>query len=47
MIDKYVYEDSLSYSTPINTGFRGMFAIANNSPHVVLLSKDSTGTESQ
>ena len=43
---KYVYEDSLSYSTPINTGFRGIFAIANNSPHVVLLSKESTGTES-
>jgi hypothetical protein len=43
---KYVYEDSLSYSTPINTGFRAIFAIANNSPHVVLLSKESTGTES-
>lgn len=43
---KYVYEDSLSYSTPINTGFRGIFAIANNSPHVVLLSKESSGTES-
>jgi hypothetical protein len=42
---KYVYEDSLSYSTPINTGFRGIFAIANNSPHVVLLSKESSGTE--
>jgi hypothetical protein len=42
---KFVYDDSLSYSTPINTGFRCVFAIANNSPHVVFLSKDSTGTE--
>jgi len=42
---KYVYDDSLSYSTPINTGFRCVFAIANNSPHVVLLSKQATGTE--
>ena len=42
---KFVYEDSLSYSTPINTGFRGVFAIANNSPHTVLLSKESDGIE--
>jgi hypothetical protein len=35
----------LSYSTPINTGFRGVFAIANNSPHTVLLSKESDGIE--
>jgi hypothetical protein len=42
---KFVYDDSLSYSTPINTGFRCVFAIANNSPHVVFLSKDSTGSE--
>ena len=42
---KFVYEDSLSYSTPINTGFRAVFAIANNSPHVVLLSKEADGIE--
>ena len=42
---KFVYEDSLSYSTPINTGFRGIFAIANNSPHTVLLSKEADGIE--
>jgi len=42
---KFVYEDSLSYSTPINTGFRGVFAIANNSPHTVLLSKEADGIE--
>ena len=42
---KFVYEDSLSYSTPINTGFRGVFAIANNSPHTVILSKEADGVE--
>jgi hypothetical protein len=37
MIDEY----SLSYSTPINTGFRAKIAIANNSPHMVFLRKES------
>lgn len=37
IVDEY----SASYSTPINTGFRGKFAIANNSSHMVYLKKDS------
>ena len=37
---KLVTEYSLSYSTPINTGFRARMAIANNSPHMVLLTKE-------
>ena len=32
-IDSY----ALSYSTPINTGFRAKFAIANNSPYMVFI----------
>jgi hypothetical protein len=38
---KLVTEDSLSYSTPINTGFRARMAIANSSPHMVILTKES------
>ena len=36
-----VDEYSLSYSTALNTGFRAKMAIANNSPHMVYLSKQS------
>jgi hypothetical protein len=43
---KIVDEYSISYSTPLNTGFRAKFAVANNSPHVVLLSKEADGIES-
>lgn len=38
---KIVDEYSLAYSTPINTGFRAKIAIANNSPHMVFLRKES------
>ena len=38
---KLVTEHSLSYSTPLNTGFRARMAIANNSPHMVFLTKES------
>jgi hypothetical protein len=38
---KLVTEDSLSYSTPLNTGFRARMAIANSSPHMVVLTKES------
>jgi hypothetical protein len=38
---KLVDEHSLSYSTPINTGFRAKIAVANNSPHMVFLRKES------
>ena len=38
---KLVTENSLSYSTPINTGFRARMAIANNSSHMVFLTKES------
>jgi hypothetical protein len=38
---KLVTEDSLSYSTPLNTGFRARMAIANSSPHMVILTKES------
>jgi hypothetical protein len=38
---KLVDEYSLAYSTPINTGFRARMAIANGSPHMVHLKKDS------
>ena len=38
---KLVDEYSLSYSTPINTGFRARMAIANGRPHMVILKKDS------
>lgn len=33
LVDEY----SLSYSTPIHTGFRAKFAIANNSPYMVFI----------
>lgn len=38
---KLVDEYSLSYSTPINTGFRARMAIANGRPHMVILKKDA------
>jgi len=38
---KLVDEYSISYSTPINTGFRARMAIANGVPHMVHLKKDS------
>jgi len=38
---KLVDEYSLSYSTPLNTGFRARMAIANGRPHAVILKKDS------
>lgn len=38
---KLVNEYSISYSTPINTGFRAKMAIANNSPNMVLLTKEA------
>jgi len=37
IVDEY----SVSYSTPINTGFRAKFALVNNSSHMVYLKKDS------
>lgn len=37
LVDEY----SLAYSTPINTGFRAKMAIANNSSHMIYLSKQS------
>ena len=37
IVDEY----SLSYSTPINTGFRSKFAIVNNSSHMVFIKKDA------
>lgn len=38
---KLIDEYSLSYSTPLNTGFRAKMAIANNSPHMVFLHKEA------
>ena len=38
---KLVDEYSLSYSTPLNTGFRARMAVANGRPHTVILKKDS------
>jgi hypothetical protein len=38
---KIIDEYSLAYSTPLNTGFRAKIAIANNSPHMVFLRKES------
>jgi len=38
---KLIDEYSLSYSTPINTGFRAKMAIANNSSNMVFLRKDA------
>lgn len=38
---KIIDEYSLSYSTPLNTGFRAKMAIANNSPNMVFLHKES------
>jgi hypothetical protein len=38
---KLVDEYSLSYSTPLNTGFRARMAIANGAPHMIHLKKDS------
>lgn len=36
----FVDDSSLSYSTVLNTGFRGKFAIANNLGHMVWIHKD-------
>lgn len=36
-----IQDSAVAYSTVVNTGFRGKFMIANNSPHVVFLNKDS------
>ena len=38
---KIIDEYSLSYSTPINTGFRAKMAVINNSPNMVFLQKES------
>ena len=38
---KIVDDYALAYSTPINTGFRAKIAIANNSPHMVFIRRDS------
>ena len=38
---KLVNDNSLAYSTPLNTGFRGRMAIANGSPHMIHLKKDA------
>lgn len=38
---KLVDEYSLSYSTPMNTGFRARMAVANGRQHMVILKKDS------
>lgn len=38
---KLIDEYSLSYSTPINTGFRSKMAIANNSSNLVFLHKEA------
>lgn len=38
---KLIDEYSLSYSTPINTGFRAKMAIANNSSNMVFLHKEA------
>ena len=37
LVDEY----SVSYSTALNTGFRGRFALANNSSHMVYLKHDA------
>jgi hypothetical protein len=39
-LKKIVTQESVSYSTPLNTGFRARMALANNSPHVVLLTNE-------
>jgi hypothetical protein len=38
---QFVSETSVSYSTPINTGFRAKMIIVNNAPHMVFLNKES------
>lgn len=42
---KLIDEYSLSYSTPLNTGFRAKMAIANNSPHMVFLNKEADAVD--
>jgi hypothetical protein len=39
-LKKIVTQESVAYSTPLNTGFRARMALANNSPHVVLLTNE-------
>lgn len=40
-----VDQASLSYSAPINTGYRTKMMIANNSPHLVWINKESDGSD--
>jgi hypothetical protein len=39
-LKKIVTQESVAYSTPLNTGFRARWALANNSPHMVLLTHE-------
>ena len=39
-LKKIVTQESVAYSTPLNTGFRARMALANNSPHMVLLTNE-------
>jgi hypothetical protein len=39
-LKKIVTQESVAYSTPLNTGFRARMALANNSPHAVLLTNE-------
>jgi hypothetical protein len=41
-LKKIVTQESVAYSTPLNTGFRARMALANNSPHMVLLTNEPT-----
>jgi hypothetical protein len=39
-LKQIVTQESIAYSTPLNTGFRARMALANNSPHAVLLTNE-------
>ena len=39
-LKKIVTQESVAYSTPLNTGFRARMALANNSLHMVLLTNE-------
>lgn len=41
---KLISENSLSYSSILNTGYRAKFAIANSSPHLVFLNSEANQT---
>jgi hypothetical protein len=41
-LKQIVTKESVAYSTPLNTGFRARMALANNSPHVVLLTNEAS-----